>query len=335
MAAHQRGSCSRRSRGSCLPCPLSRRPWRAIGRRREHPRALGARAPPPQLARSHRDLVEPEVQRAPALRAIRRHASPVRRGRRRDVLADPGRARGPRVHDGGRPGVHAAPCAHARRVARGSSERRLGARNRRTRARSAWRSTIRTTRRVFLSDAMVRELVEQVEAGTWWRDDVGQVFRPTFVGAWLGTWGQLPPFVTVRRVRMRRRAAAILKELGLDGGDAHPIPSLGARDSFAWPAFVLAAVLLFYIGGPMVTSCPRWPSVDRVVVPAEFAVHNSSIEGSFCFAPSSTSVSGTSSIASPCSRVLTRTRSCDSWARTAPTTASAGQHRRVAACARA
>lgn len=123
----------------------------------------------------------------------------------------------------------------------------------------------------FLSDSMVRELVEQVEAGTWWRDEGRQVFRPTFVGAWLSTWGQLPPFITVRRVRMRRRATAILKELGLEGGDAHPIPSPRARGSFAWPAFVLAAALLFYVGGPLLTSCPSWPS-DRITIPSDLVV---------------------------------------------------------------
>lgn len=123
----------------------------------------------------------------------------------------------------------------------------------------------------FLSDSMVRELVEQVEAGTWWRDDVAQVFRPTFVGAWLGTWRLLPPFATVRRVRVRRRAAAILKELGLEGGDAHPIPSPRARASLAWPASVLAAALLFYVGGPLLRSFRPWPS-GRITIPSDLVV---------------------------------------------------------------
>ena len=124
----------------------------------------------------------------------------------------------------------------------------------------------------FLSDAMVRELAEQVEAGTWWRDDGAQVFRPTFGGAWLGTWRLLPPFVTVRRARIRRRAAALLKELGLEGADTHPIPSPRTRVSFAWPLFILAAALLFYVGSPLLTSCPSWPSNDRITISSDFVV---------------------------------------------------------------
>ena len=124
----------------------------------------------------------------------------------------------------------------------------------------------------FLVEGMVRELSEQVEAGTWWRDDVAQVFRPTFRGAWLATWRLLPPFVTIRRMRVRRRAAALLTELGLDGVDAHPIPSPRRRPSFSWSAFILAAALLFYVGGPLLTSCPPFPSSDRVTIPADFVV---------------------------------------------------------------
>ena len=124
----------------------------------------------------------------------------------------------------------------------------------------------------FLGEGIVRELAEQVEAGTWWRDDVAQVFRPTFRGAWLATWRLLPPFVTVRRVRIHRRAAALLKELGLEGSDAHPIPAPRRRPSLAWPAFILAAALLFYFGGPLLTSCPPFHSSDQVRIPADFVV---------------------------------------------------------------
>lgn len=124
----------------------------------------------------------------------------------------------------------------------------------------------------FLGEGMVRELAEQVDAGTWWRDDVTHVFRPTFRGAWLATWRLLPPFVTIRRVRMRRRAAALLKELGLDGSDAHPIPPPRRRPSLAWPAFILAAALLFYVGGPLLTSCPPFRSSDQVGIPSDFVV---------------------------------------------------------------
>ena len=61
----------------------------------------------------------------------------------------------------------------------------------------------------FLGEAMARELKEQVEAGTWWRDDRAGVYRPRFTSAWVMTWQALPPFSMLRR-RLRRRASAIL-----------------------------------------------------------------------------------------------------------------------------
>lgn len=68
----------------------------------------------------------------------------------------------------------------------------------------------------FLGDAMTRELQEQVEAGTWWRDERAGVFRPTFAGAWRMTWRVLPPLSVLRRWRARRRAVAILRDLGVE-----------------------------------------------------------------------------------------------------------------------
>jgi len=44
----------------------------------------------------------------------------------------------------------------------------------------------------FLSEAMVRELREQVDAGTCRLDDRAGVFRPTFTSAWVMTWQGLP-----------------------------------------------------------------------------------------------------------------------------------------------
>lgn len=75
----------------------------------------------------------------------------------------------------------------------------------------------------FLSEALVRELTEQVEAGTRRRDDRAGVFRPTFTGAWMMTWKLLPPFSSIRKARLGRRAAEVLKDLGMDGPDARPI----------------------------------------------------------------------------------------------------------------
>ena len=75
----------------------------------------------------------------------------------------------------------------------------------------------------FLGGAMGRELKEQVEAGTGWRDDRAAVFRPTFTSAWVMTWQALPPFSMLRRRRLRRRASAILEELNMASPDPRPI----------------------------------------------------------------------------------------------------------------
>src|SRR5256886_14087348 len=60
----------------------------------------------------------------------------------------------------------------------------------------------------FLGEAMARELTEQVEAGTWRRDDRAGVFRPRVTGAWGMTWQALAPLSTLRPGRIRRRASA-------------------------------------------------------------------------------------------------------------------------------
>ncbi len=96
----------------------------------------------------------------------------------------------------------------------------------------------------FLSEAMLRELTEQVEAGTWRRDEVTHTFRPTFSGAWQMTWRLLPPFRAIRMARLRRRAAALLQELGMVGPDPHPLPQPRTRISMAWIAALAAAVLI-------------------------------------------------------------------------------------------
>ena len=96
----------------------------------------------------------------------------------------------------------------------------------------------------FLAEAMVRELTEQVEAGTWQRDEVTHTFRPTFSGAWQMTWRLLPPFRAIRMARLRRRAATLLQELGMAGPDAHPIAQPRTRISLAWIAVLAAAVLI-------------------------------------------------------------------------------------------
>jgi hypothetical protein len=96
----------------------------------------------------------------------------------------------------------------------------------------------------FLSEAMVRDLEEQVAAGTWRKDEGAQVYRPTFLGAWAMTWRLLPPFRAIRTARLRRRAAALLKDLGMEGRDPHPIAQPPTRVSIAWLLALAAAVLI-------------------------------------------------------------------------------------------
>jgi hypothetical protein len=96
----------------------------------------------------------------------------------------------------------------------------------------------------FLAGAMVRELTEQVDAGRWWRDDRAGVFRPKFTSAWVMTWQLLPPFGLLRRWRIRRRAAAILRELNMAGPDPRPIAQPRTRVSLGWVAAVAVIVFL-------------------------------------------------------------------------------------------
>src|SRR5438128_899549 len=90
----------------------------------------------------------------------------------------------------------------------------------------------------FLGEAMAGELKEQVEAGTWWRDDRAGVYRPRFTSAWVMTWQALPPFSVLRRWRIRRRASAILQELNMAGPDPRPIAQPRTRVSLGWVAAV-------------------------------------------------------------------------------------------------
>jgi hypothetical protein len=118
----------------------------------------------------------------------------------------------------------------------------------------------------FLGEAMVRELTEQVEAGTWRRDDRTGVFRPTFACAWVMTWQALPPFSMLRRRRLRRRAAEILRELGVTGPDPRPIAQPRTRMSIAWVAALAVTVFLVMRLGSRVFQ-PAWtlPPPDFVV----------------------------------------------------------------------
>jgi hypothetical protein len=125
----------------------------------------------------------------------------------------------------------------------------------------------------FLSEAMVRELTEQVEAGTWRRDDGAQVFRPTFVGAWKMTWRLLPPFRAIRLARLRSRAAALLQELGMEGDDPHPVAQPRSRMSVAWiVALAVAVLIVTRWGGDVVHRVSTLTRSTTLQLPADFVV---------------------------------------------------------------
>jgi len=75
----------------------------------------------------------------------------------------------------------------------------------------------------YLSAATFRQMSRQVEAGYFRLDLETQTFKHTLKGAALMTCKLLPPFRQVLVARRERRAARLLREIGLDGGDQHPI----------------------------------------------------------------------------------------------------------------
>src|SRR2546422_2559863 len=121
----------------------------------------------------------------------------------------------------------------------------------------------------FLGEAMGRELTEQVEAGRWWRDDRAGVFRPTFASAWVMTWQALPPFSTLRRRRMRRRALAILQDLNMAGPDPRPVSQPRTRVSLGWVAAAAITVFLVTRLGSSVFRT-SWALPSDFAVPAAF-----------------------------------------------------------------
>lgn len=101
----------------------------------------------------------------------------------------------------------------------------------------------------FVSDAMTREYELQIGTGYLWRDDRAspQVYRPTWLGAWAMAWRLLPPLRQILRARRRRRAAALLVELGLAGRDERPIAAPASADPLRWNLLVLVAAVLLYL----------------------------------------------------------------------------------------
>ncbi len=65
----------------------------------------------------------------------------------------------------------------------------------------------------YMARAMVEELEGQIETGYMYLSANEGVFRPTWKGAFLMTWGLLPPASTIRQMRRNARARQLLKDL--------------------------------------------------------------------------------------------------------------------------
>jgi hypothetical protein len=65
----------------------------------------------------------------------------------------------------------------------------------------------------YVTAAIVEELEEQIGTGFMYPSDDRTVYRPTWKGAWLMTWGQLWPFKAIRRQRRDHKARRLLAEL--------------------------------------------------------------------------------------------------------------------------
>ncbi len=126
----------------------------------------------------------------------------------------------------------------------------------------------------FLIGATVRELEQQVGTGYLWLDRPAQVYRPTWKGALLMSWKLLPPMSQIRAVIARRRAAARLRELGLEGPDQRPVAAPASPDPLRWNFVALLAVVLAYVIAPdaLRSGLGFGPAPESFSVPAGFSV---------------------------------------------------------------
>ena len=60
---------------------------------------------------------------------------------------------------------------------------------------------------------LINAFEEQVSFGRLYLDRSANVYRPTWKGAYLMTWSQLPPMNYIRKLREKRKSTAALKEL--------------------------------------------------------------------------------------------------------------------------
>jgi hypothetical protein len=77
----------------------------------------------------------------------------------------------------------------------------------------------------FLNASHRRELARFVEAGYYRLDEASRRYRLTWKGAFVMSWKLLWPIKSIRLMLRRRKAARLLRELGLDepGWDERPV----------------------------------------------------------------------------------------------------------------
>lgn len=101
----------------------------------------------------------------------------------------------------------------------------------------------------FVRAAIVHEYELQVGTGYLRRDAEkgAPMYRPTFVGAWAMTWRLRFPLRQITQARRRRRAAALLAELGLAGADPRPIAAPKSSTPLRWNLALLVSLAILYL----------------------------------------------------------------------------------------
>jgi hypothetical protein len=122
----------------------------------------------------------------------------------------------------------------------------------------------------FVRASIVREYQNQVGTGYLRLDERARAFRPTWRGAWSMTWRMLPPLRQIVDSRRRRRSAALLAMLGLDGPDLRPVKGPKTTDPMRWNFALLGVAALLYVVARTTGESPPRLAAD-FSVPADFA----------------------------------------------------------------
>lgn len=125
----------------------------------------------------------------------------------------------------------------------------------------------------FLADLHDEMLHGKVEAGYLRLDRKANRYQATLKAAYLWSWRVLPPFAQLRRVAARRKARALLREIGMEGEDQRPVaapstvtqveppavtdvespePAESRQRGTDWPGILLWVGFVLLIGGLVV-----------------------------------------------------------------------------------